>query len=476
MRRPTIIIAACICIILGIVTGYNYSFSPNDTWVVFGIVSAVSAFVLSAKLRVVPIFLCSFIIGVALITSHLNYLSAHGLASSVRHKVIVEGEIKGDPYWDKDRNYVFIITNVVVDGQSKAGDMRIKTFSSAAKEGYRVRVSGKIYPILAKPGYQINYAIVAIASMQQPFLVQAKTALYTGIDRSLREPATGFIKGILVGARSSLPPESQNTLNAVGLSHVVAVSGYNLTILVVLFQRLLRKRWLWGSLVLSLVLVWGFVLLTGGSASVLRAGIMATVFLLASYYGRPLSIFTCISLTAVGTLVLSPTAVIEDIGWQLSFLSLTGIVILAPIIQNALPKKAPLYSELVSITLAAQIATIPYLLYLFGTYSLVALVSNMVLMPFIPFLMLAGFGMAIVGMILPNTAYIIGSPLSQLVDIIFNFLNYLQSQKSFVVIDQPDVIVLLIWYVCLVIVGVIAYHRKPYSGLMSIQNPNELLK
>jgi hypothetical protein len=134
-----------------------------------------------------------------------------------------------------------------VNGQAKTGELKVKTFSGTVAEGNTVKVAGKVFPTRAKPGYQISYAQVELLKAEQPFLVQLKQTFYKGIDRSLPDPTAGFVKGILVGARTSLPQASQDMLNGIGLSHVVAVSGYNLTILVVLMQRILKRKWRWGS-------------------------------------------------------------------------------------------------------------------------------------------------------------------------------------------------------------------------------------
>ena len=203
---------------------------------------------------------------------------------------------------------------------------------------------------------------------------------------------------------------------------------------------------------------------------------MATVFLIASYYGRPLSVFTCISITAAITLLINPSSAVEDIGWQLSFLSLTGIVVLAPIITTILPKKTPLLSDLVAVTFAAQIATVPYLLYLFGSYSIASIISNMVLMPIIPLMMLAGFLIAIVGILAPSWGYKLASPLAKLISIIFDFLQYFQSQKGLIVVVRPQTYVLVIWYLLICILGAIVYHRNLDTSLASFQMPDRLVK
>lgn len=461
---------------MGTFLGYFYYYEPNMAWLVFVLVALGSACLLGKQTRFVPLVLLSVVAGVSLTTNFQNYRAAKGLSSLAYQKVEVEGEIKGDPYWDADRNFVFTATNLRVNGQPKYGDLKVKTFSATGQEGNKVLIKGKIFPIRAKPNYQISYATVAIVSHKQPFLVQAKQVLYSGADRALDQTTAGFIKGILVGSRSSLPQPNQDSLNSVGLSHIVAVSGYNLTILVVLLQRLLRKKWLWGSLLLSLGLVWSFTLLTGGSASIVRAAIMASAFLLASYYGRPLSVFTCLSLTAAITVIVNPVAAIEDLGWQLSFLSLTGIVILSPLISKVLPKKTKVLSEVVSVTLAAQIATVPYILYVFGSYSILAVVANFVVMPLIPFLMLVGFVASLVGVLIPNYAYLVGKPIDWLVGELFRFIGYLQAQQGFVFATKPQLSALLIWYLCLSLLGIIVYHRRLTTQSLSFQSTDQMLK
>jgi len=476
MRRPTLIIVSCLSYILGIIAGYNFLFETNIYWLIFILLAIGSSFLLKNKLKIFPLVLASFCLGIIILNTQMSTFANNGLSNYFYQKAEVTGTVKGDPYWDEDKNYVFIISNVMVNGQSKYGDIRIKTFSSFAREGYVVRVKGKIYPVLAKPGSQISFANVEILQIREPVLVRIKNYFYSGLDRALSQNSASFMKGILIGSRSLLGKNVQDTLNAVGLSHMVAVSGYNLTILVVLLQRFLRRRWAWGGLVLSLVVVWAFTLLVGASASITRAAIMATVFLIASYYGRPVGIFTCISLTAAITLAINPTAVIEDIGWQLSFLSLTGIVIISPLIIRLLPKKLSLLNEALAITIAAQIATVPYVMFIFGKFSLASIISNLVLMPIIPILMLIGFMAAIMGIVLPNYAYILGLPINKLIDIIFDFLKFLQTKTNLVVSIQPRIITLLVWYSALAIMGAIVYHRRLYDELPAFQKQPKMLK
>lgn len=473
MRRPTIILLSCIGFILGILTGYYFKFDLNIWWLVFLVISTFSIFRVNKNIKIIPAFLMMFVLAVVIMSSRINYIAKNGVSDKLFIKSVVTGTVIGDPYWDKDRNYVFVMSDLKVDGQPKPESIKVKTFSSAVKEGNLVQAEGKIYPSLARPGYVMSYAKVGVIDGYQPLLVRAKNSLYKGADTSIGGEPANFIKGILVGARTSLSQDLQDTLNSTGLSHVVAVSGYNLTILVVVLQKLLRKKWAWGGLVFSIVLVWIFVLLTGGSASILRAAIMASVFLIASYYGRPISVFVCIGLTAVITLILNPMSITEDIGWQLSFLSLSGIVVLSPVLEKLLPKKPSLLFEIIAVTMAAQIATVPYILYLFGNYSAVAFLANTILMPLIPALMLIGFALSIMGLILPSTSAFLGSYFAKLINYIFDFLTYLQSQQAFQIELSPNMFYLATWYLLICAIGLIVYNKDITSAF---QKHQELVK
>lgn len=475
MRRPTLIMLACLSFILGIILGYFFIFVITFWWLVFILVAVIGISVVQRPLKLLPIVCLGIISGAWVITSYLVVLSGNSITQFQYQKVEVTGEVRGDPFWDSDHNYIFVLANPRINNQSWQGEVRIKTFSGVAQEGNRVQVRGKLFPILAKPGFQISYATVDIISTNQSPLIGIKQLFYKGLEASLPEPAAGFTKGILLGARSSLPKGIQDTMNAVGLSHIVAVSGYNLTILVVVLQRVLKRRWQWGSLVLSIGLIVIFTVISGASASIVRAAIMATIFLLASYYGRDLSILVCIGITAVITLMVSPTAVMDDLGWQLSFLSLTGIVVLSPVILRLLPNRTKLVSELLAVTLSAQIATVPFILYIFGQYSLVAVVANIVVMPFIPLLMATGFLAGVIGLLVPYSAYMFASPLNFLIGKILELLRYLQSLHDFIVTSKPTLPILFGWYGTLFAIGIIQYH-KGLSSSESFKIPDQMLK
>lgn len=203
---------------------------------------------------------------------------------------------------------------------------------------------------------------------------------------------------------------------------------------------------------------------------------MATVFILASYYGRPLLVYTCVALAAVLTLLPNPTALIEDIGWQLSFISLLGIVVISPILLQLFPKRPESLMELLAITLAAQLATVPYIMLVFGSYSLVSLLANMVVMPFIPVIMLGGFVLGLIGVLMPADSYILGNIASAPIRALFEFMEYLSSQKGAIVKAKPEMALVLLWYLLIATLAKIFYKKRLRAESLSFQSPDRMLK
>jgi len=430
MRRSTQIITACASFLIGIIFAANFVVIVYPImYLVIIVTSAVCIYFFKSKLG----YLLLIVIGLLLGIWRYNYFITHQLPSALMHenqKVSVVGTIEGEPRWDEYRNYVFYLKEASISGQKVEGLVRIKTIAGFAKEGQIVKASGKLKAGLGKAESLISYAQVDVIHQNQPIMIQIKQAFLQGLDTTLPKEAAAFMAGILIGSRSGLSKDSQNVLTLLGLSHIVAVSGYNLTILVGFLQRRFTKNWRWGGLIGSLWIILGFVIIAGASASIMRAGIMSALFLLANYYGKRLNLVVCMALVAVGMVGLQPASLLSDIGWQLSFLSLFGITLLAPKISRVLPAKPAILNDILSVTLAAQLATAGLVAYTFGQISLVAPLSNLLIMPFIPILMLLGFVASLAGIIIPNSAYmIIGRPINWIVLLQFDLFKYLASWK-----------------------------------------------
>lgn len=233
------------------------------------------------------------------------------------------------------------------------------------------------------------------------------------LSRILPEPYASFQAGLILGNRTTQIPDSlTSTFNRTGTTHVVAVSGYNITIIISIlalcFALFSRRAAFWATLISISI----FIIMTGGSASVVRAGILGGLAAWGKLEGRRVNYLILILATAFAMLLLNPYQIHGDIGFQLSFLAFAGIVYIAPIIDN-LKIMAILPSILKNIlaeTLGAQIAVLPIIIYNFGLVSLVAPIVNILILPVVPLAMFLGFVAGLGGLIWAELGQILAYP------------------------------------------------------------------
>jgi len=208
------------------------------------------------------------------------------------------------------------------------------------------------------------------------------------------EPQASFAAGLLYGYRGGLGRLSEDFANA-GVTHIVAVSGYNISIVagilatMCIYLLIPRKR-AFGISVGAIVI---FVIFTGASASVVRAGIMGIFTLCGSFFGRSRSLTNSIVGAAVLMTVWNPYSLLWDLGLQLSFLATIGLVWLSPFLKeyfNRVPEYFGLRENLTNTT-AAILITTPVIMYSTGRMSPYAIVANLLILWTIPYLMLGAF-------------------------------------------------------------------------------------
>lgn len=151
------------------------------------------------------------------------------------------------------------------------------------------------------------------------------------VRRAIPDPQAALGIGYLVGQRRALPPELDEALQIAGLTHVVVASGYNLTILVRLARRLFVRVSKYLAAFAASGMIGSFVLITGASPSMSRAGLVAGLSLLAWYYGRKFHPLVLLPFAAAVTVLIDPSFAWGDLGWQLSFTAFAGVMIIAPL-------------------------------------------------------------------------------------------------------------------------------------------------
>jgi competence protein ComEC len=216
------------------------------------------------------------------------------------------------------------------------------------------------------------------------------------------EPHASFMAGLLYGYRGGLGSLNED-FNRTGVTHIVAISGYNITLiaslLMVLFSRLCIPRKKAFYLIIFGIIV--FVIFAGLSASVVRAGVMGILVLFARHVGRVSSARNILMATVVLMSLENPYILIWDAGFQLSFLATIGLIYINPIFE----KKFQILPELFGIkeafitTLSATCITLPLIVFQFGRISIVAIVVNILILWIIPYIMGIGFFAVMFGFI-----------------------------------------------------------------------------
>ena len=227
----------------------------------------------------------------------------------------------------------------------------------------------------------------------------------------LAEPQASLISGILLGERAQMPERFYTALRETGTLHIIAASGMNVTIiagiLMSFLSRLFTRR---VALIFVALGVVFYALLAGASPPVVRAAIMGTVTFAAAFLGRERDGGIALVLTAAVMLLADPRYVF-DVGWQLSFTATAGILFGFPILKRYITKwfdVLPLaLGDELAVTLSAQLATLPLIVFHFGSLSWISPLVNVLVAPVVPVLMVWGGLVAVVGLVWRGLAQIV---------------------------------------------------------------------
>jgi len=230
-----------------------------------------------------------------------------------------------------------------------------------------------------------------------------RTHVHKAILRLYPEPEASLLSGILLGKESGIPPDLLEAYNRTGTTHIIAISGFNITILAGLFVSVFG-RWFgarrggW----IAAAAIFLYTLLVGADPAVQRAAVMGGLALTARHLGRQTHGLASLSAAAIIMTLINPRT-LWDVGFQLSFFATLGLILYAdPLRTGAIrfltrwltpeqaEKIANPISEFFLFTLAAQITTLPLTAIHFRRLSLVSVLANPVILPLQPLLMIIG--------------------------------------------------------------------------------------
>lgn len=342
-----------------------------------------------------------FVIGFVAVLLGISYGSLHLLGREkytafVEKDVILRGRIKEDVSRGSSGGVSVQLDTVQIDGVALPGSVLAagRTVHQALR-GDTLEIRGKLREGFGS--FAASITIVTITAIErQPKGDMGRVVrdwFADKVRRVIPEPQASLGVGFLTGQKSALPTDLADSLKIAGLTHIVVASGYNLTILVRLARKLLLKLSKYLSVVSSGLMVMAFMMVTGLSPSMTRAGLVSSMSLLSWYYGHAFHPFVLLPLAAAITVALQPSYVWGDLGWQLSFAAFAGVMIVAPLLQTYFfgNKEPGVLRQILGETVAAHIVTVPILALSFGTMSNVAIIANLLVVPLVPLAMLLTF-------------------------------------------------------------------------------------
>jgi competence protein ComEC len=434
------------------------------------VIAGVGAVLYLFKSRLALIVLFALAVVGGLVRGQLYFAEQNSLLQPqdlIGEKVVLSGEVSVAPRWNTERLYEFYIDDVRRDGEPIDGLVKIKTLSGSVAEGQRVVVSGKLGRALGRAQAQIWYADVEIVNFAPPLPIRVKQLMERGLGRALPAAAAAFSQGLLFGGQRGLSEEVQAATKAAGLTHIVAVSGYNLTIVLLLVAAFWRRRTLI-SVLAALSLVLFFVFMTGASASVVRAAIMTGVILLVGTTRRKLDVRVALGATVLAMTAWSPAYLFSDLSWQLSVLALVGVLFLAPIFMPKEPRKHKLLWEIFAVSLAAHLAAAPLIAHVFGGFSLIAPLANLIILPLIPLAMLASFLAASIGIFVPAQLLWLALPSRWLVELILQLIVTFGTMPQAQLNVRLDTAAMIAGYVGLAMIIALGLRRASKTRLQQV--------
>lgn len=263
----------------------------------------------------------------------------------------------------------------------------------------------KIRWVSDKPSHVVIVADVERNLVNWFWLIlwQMRQWLMWVVESALREPAASLVMGVLIGERGSLPIALAANFQITGLTHLLAISGFNITLIINLMLWLVRKNSKiirWG---ICLLVITGFVCLTGASASVLRAAVMGVLALSVMTWGRRAQVLKILLMSVALIVTLDPMILNFDLSFQLSVLATLSLVWFADSgkWQNWQLSWQQWVWDALWLTIAAQILTLPLMFFHFGKISIIAPLANLLIGPLIPVLMLLGGVLIVMQIFLP---------------------------------------------------------------------------
>ncbi len=430
-------IAALAGFLLGITIESSLSLSLGIPAALAALLAAASLFLYLAKRNrraclLAAAFLVAAALGIARTALASRELPAP-FSPYVGTHVSFEGRVVADP---DVRETTARLTILIRDGDASTRVLAVAPLYPSARYGETVRLEGMLElpePFATDSGRTFRYdrflakdgvfALVSNASVEViapragvidaifGALSDLKAAGLRALSAALPEPQASLAGGLILGGKQGLGEGLLDDFIRAGLVHIVVLSGYNVMIVAEAALRALGFLGKRAAASAATAVIALFVLASGAGAASVRAGLMAGVALYGRASGRTYDALRALIAAGAFMLLWNPLLLLDDPGFQLSFVATLGLIFGAPITERWLSfVRIKFLREVLSATVAAQVAVLPLLLFSNGLFSLIALPANALVLPVVPLAMaLSGVAM-VAGFLFPAAAPFFGLP------------------------------------------------------------------
>ncbi|MDD4333603.1 MAG: ComEC/Rec2 family competence protein [Candidatus Pacebacteria bacterium] len=299
---------------------------------------------------------------------------------------------------------------------------------------------------------------VTVLSENNFFIFEIKKKAEEITLQNLSINKAGILNATILGETDNMSSELKEKLGFTGISHVVAISGTHIVLLCFIMLSFLnclkikRRK----AIVITFFFLLFYIVLIEFPASAFRAFIMMSFVLLAELLGRETDSFILIILAAILILFFNPLALVYDLGFQLSFLAVLGIIFFNNYFKEKLSfLKNDFLKDLVAVNFSAQVFVLPLLIYTFNYFSFSSLLANILIVPISTILLVFGFLCVAISLILPSFSFLFYAPLS----IILGYVLFIVDKFSFMVVEVnyfPAYFLFIVYF----LISLLAYKIK----------------
>ncbi|GAB6084812.1 ComEC/Rec2 family competence protein [Alkaliphilus crotonatoxidans] len=500
MKRPFVILF--IFLVLGMILQrfLDLSISPFKLLILYGILSLLTLLIQEGKW--IGIAFITLILGIAVqqyvdqIPSRLppsdqpySRMTMRVLSSPRERNWYWEADVKilkvqkdGREYGVNQRSKLQIPKSVPIQDLKPGyllegrGVRLVSTLTEGPFTGYDayLRSRGIFHIIRISSPDQLKAELPSRSSLKL-FSGRIRSSIEDYITISLGEAQGNLLKSILLGNQGYLDEAMLSNFSKSGTAHIIAVSGLHIGILVMILERLLTFLSIGRNprLLITLILITFYGFMVGLPISIVRAGMMYMLYVMAYFLHRRYDSVNSLMLIGFISVVSNPYA-LGTVSFQLSFGATLSILLFYPIMAKALKGLPKAIGGLMAVTLAAQLGTVPIILYHFQQISIISPLANLLIVPLLGLILTLALGSVTLGILVKPLGLWVNRLIHLLLTYINGMVQWLGSLRfSSITIEEISIVYLVLYYLILAVIYIILPQSRGYGWKEELQN-NEL--